>query len=502
MKKMLLVLAFCLSGGVQIPVAWSLSIIPSSQAQFNVQKARLMARFSSVAYEDPPTDMQMTSQDGGGDIKRYDDEFGVSIARPVPSRRSGSIHSGSEKEGLWEMSHVDACSPRPLNLMISKCVSSSPIQDDLENATFQWVALASNKETGAQFDAWRITTNPNGAGGTNETILVIAFRGTRLDTFVDLFTDIQLGQKMVSCADFVCSLDEEVQDQPSAQIMVHSGFLQAYTSIRSTLLQLISSSSDIDRIWMTGHSLGGALATLAVIDVGSIMKQQSSIRATTLGGNDVTFSVSPVEISAYVFGTPRVGNTALARRLRLLEQSTNGAFVREYFRVNAAGDAIPYLPRGKNVNRLGIDYVHCETTVILPSVLNYIKNSQDVSMVQLEEDAVERINKYVFRSDIDNKSLAKDECHKRDDILNKIRIYQYSDLAPDPLTEIDPEYKGFFPTNPLTWMSKSFQKFVLSESIRSFRILRGGFNREHRLSNYEMILCATSQEDVLCAANQ
>jgi hypothetical protein len=286
-------------------------------------------------------------------------------------------------------------------------------------------------------------------------------------------------------------------DGNEAEIMVHSGFLKAYASIRSTLLQLISSSSDVDSIWMTGHSLGGALATLAVIDVGSIMKQQSSIRVTTLAGNEVTFSLPRLEISSYVFGTPRVGNTALAKRLKVLEQSSiRGAIVQDYFRVSAAGDAIPYLPRGKAVNRLGIDYVHAGTTVILPSVLKDLQNSQCVSMMQLEEDIVEKISNYVFRSEIDSNSLTKNEGYKRGDILNKIRVYQNIDV-PDPLTEIDPDYRGFFPTNPLTWTSKSFQKFALGESVRSFRILRGGFNREHRLANYEKILCAVSQGDVL-----
>jgi hypothetical protein len=80
MKEVLLILAFSLSGSVQIQMAASLSITPSSQAQFNLQKARLMARFSSVAYEDPPQDMQMISKDGIGNVKRYKDEFGVSIA--------------------------------------------------------------------------------------------------------------------------------------------------------------------------------------------------------------------------------------------------------------------------------------------------------------------------------------------------------------------------------------------------------------------------------------
>lgn len=51
--------------------------------------------------------------------------------------------------------------------------------------------------------------------------------------------------------------------------MVHSGFLGAYDSIRNKITRIVgqvTADRSADKPWqvfMTGHSLGGALATLA-----------------------------------------------------------------------------------------------------------------------------------------------------------------------------------------------------------------------------------------------
>lgn len=474
-----------------------------SRQLFDVQKARMMARFSYMAYEDPPLSLHT--------VERFIDDFGVTITKPLrkqENRSTAALHT-AQKIDLWEMAHVNACSPRPLNLMMSGCAATPTLQDDgidLSNSatTFQWVALASNERTGAQLDAWRIDINQNSLEKKSENILVVAFRGTRLNTIIDLLTDIQLQQKMVSCSDFVCKLRDDLYDGSEDEIMVHSGFLKAYSSIRSSLLQLIAINSDVDRIWLTGHSLGGALATLAAVDIGSIMQSQLVIKTATAARTNESFTIPPLEISSYVFGTPRVGNTAFAYRLKLLQQTNirkemEDPILTEYFRVNAAGDAVVFLPRGKDVNRLGIDYTHVGATVILPSIVAPTQSKGEAwtakSMMELEEEIVDRINNFILRP------AQGDETDVDDDkslLLNKIRIYQNADTAPDPLAEINPDYKGFFPFNNLHVLgTKSFQKFALGEVVRSFRILRGGFNIEHRIANYEKILCSISQDDVV-----
>lgn len=80
-------------------------------------------------------------------------------------------------------------------------------------------------------------------------------------------------------------------------VRVHTGFLRVYTQLRPRLLHLVKSARGgepglVSSIVLCGHSLGGALATLAALDLAS----QSS-------------SSSP-GLELYTFGQPQVGDGA------------------------------------------------------------------------------------------------------------------------------------------------------------------------------------------------
>lgn len=525
--------------------------------EFNLQKARLMARFSSVAYEDPPK--SRARKDNMAGLEQFVDSHDVTITRPIIGVPEKNYYAGSS-DNVWEMSHTEAMSPRPLMAMFSDCNISEMLGGNdsfdqaLSSAEFQWEALATNKKTSTQFDVWRITTPQNEK--SNDDILVVAFRGTRLSSFIELYTDIQLKQDMINCVDLgVCCMDEEENDSSTkgnvneamdgdgaekhiitlpqsnrSTVMAHSGFLKAYASIRQSLLQLLADKANTyDKIWFTGHSLGAALATLAVVDVGSVMNGDSdmatlkSIDSVPLasGGNKVR--LPKAKLSSYLFGTPRVGNREFADRLARLQREP-GSIVHEYYRVNTPGDAVPFLPRGKVVNRLGIDYVHAGASVFLPTLSSdndqgigdkgmddslerkskvpateqdQMKESYNQWMMQLEEETIEQLNKRIFQSEGSTATNAKTKS-SANEMLSKLRIYPKGDKPPDPLSEIDPDYSGFFPVDPGTWIfSKSFQNFLLGETVRSFRILRGGFVKNHRLSTYENGLCLASQDDLV-----
>lgn len=516
-----------------------------------------MASFSSVAYEDPPNAKQGMAQ-----VEKIIDNYGVTITRPSVDYKIAQNTDRVNNEGVenvWDMAHVNAMSPRPLMPMFSECnMSGMSSNNDINNALtmsqFQWVALATNKQTSAQFDVWRITSTTEELQ-KNKDILVIAFRGTRLSSYSDLLTDIQLQQDMISCSDLgVCMCEGDAKEEmtdgsktdglhnnkppasSSSSIMAHSGFLKAYSSIRPTLLQLLSDNANTyDQIWFTGHSLGAALATLAVVDVGSLMNDSSN--PITIKPKIASFPLEQklnlpkvVSISSYLFGTPRVGNREFSDRLARL-QNRPGSVIQEYYRINTPGDAVVFLPRGKAANRLGIDYVHAGASVFLPALStenegevgggeseqkisddlpndgsktslsrqSKTKGSYSQWMMQLEEDTIERINKRIFQSE--GRGTAKigtADTTKTSNISSKIRIYPKGDQPPDPLSEVDPQYTGFFPMDPRTWISsKSFQNFLLGETVRSFRILRGGFVKNHKLKTYEDALCLASQDNVL-----
>lgn len=67
---------------------------------------------------------------------------------------------------------------------------------------------------------------------------------------------------------------------------VHSGFLRVYTQLRPRLLRLVAGVPPGTSLVLCGHSLGGALATLAALDLSS----------------------SSSKVQVYTFGQPQVGD--------------------------------------------------------------------------------------------------------------------------------------------------------------------------------------------------
>jgi len=97
---------------------------------------------------------------------------------------------------------------------------------------------------------------------------------------------------------------------------VHSGFWTAYTSIRTEIYSLIKGQECLDSINVVGHSLGGALATIASLD----LVEELGVKG----------------VSMITLGAPRVGNIEYAQ----LYDSR----VDEYYRLTHARDPIVHLP--------------------------------------------------------------------------------------------------------------------------------------------------------------
>jgi hypothetical protein len=93
---------------------------------------------------------------------------------------------------------------------------------------------------------------------------------------------------------------------------VHSGFAKAITEIWVEVRRILGSPARAKPLWVTGHSLGGAMATLA------------SVRLASEG-----YTVRAV----YTFGSPRVGDRTFRKKYRL----PNYRFVND-------NDLVPHLP--------------------------------------------------------------------------------------------------------------------------------------------------------------
>lgn len=127
--------------------------------------------------------------------------------------------------------------------------------------------------------------------GEADKIAVLAFRGTEKD-FRDIKTDLD--------ARFYTNSDGT---------KVHNGFRDAYALIKDQVTEAVNELKDY-KLYITGHSLGGALALIATRDLNSDC------------------------ISAcYTFGSPRVGSVEFGEDIKP-----------PIYRVVNAADAVPHVP--------------------------------------------------------------------------------------------------------------------------------------------------------------
>lgn len=145
-------------------------------------------------------------------------------------------------------------------------------------------------------------------------------------------------------------------DQP----WVHSGFLTAYDGVRPAILSLLADMLHGEdgqwRLYLTGHSLGGALATLCAWD--------ASHRRWPC----------EVDLVVYSFGSPRVGNRAFALDYNRRLPHT--------WRIVNANDTVSTIPRL-------MGYAHVGHAV-------HLRDGQ----VEVEMNSTEKLGEGIFLPDV------------------------------------------------------------------------------------------------------
>uniref|UniRef100_J3LZG6 C2 domain-containing protein n=1 Tax=Oryza brachyantha TaxID=4533 RepID=J3LZG6_ORYBR len=198
---------------------------------------------------------------------------------------------------------------------------------------FEKICFLDNLSTDTQVAIWRDSSRRR---------LVVAFRGTEQSRWKDLRTDLMLVPAGLN--------PERLGGDFKQEIQVHSGFLSAYDSVRNRITALVKyaigyldeerrDEEDAENIpkwhiYVTGHSLGGALATLLALELSSSQMAKSGV----------------IFVTMYNFGSPRVGNRRFAE--------VYNAKVKDSWRVVNHRDIIPTVPRL-------MGYCHVEAPVYL-----------------------------------------------------------------------------------------------------------------------------------------
>lgn len=140
--------------------------------------------------------------------------------------------------------------------------------------------------------------------------VVVSFRGTEPTNILDWLSDFNY-----HALDF-CKSHGFVPNVIRGS--VHGGFAAALNVVRNDLLEVVGDlAKPGDRLWITGHSLGAALAVLAA----AVLKFEANFEIAGL----------------YTYGQPRVGDAEFSKAL---DDALNGRFLRY---VNDQ-DIVPHVP--------------------------------------------------------------------------------------------------------------------------------------------------------------
>ncbi|MDA9951453.1 lipase family protein [Oligoflexaceae bacterium] len=139
---------------------------------------------------------------------------------------------------------------------------------------------------------------------SNEDIIVLAFRGTE-NNLIDFWTDFKFFHKKITRGS------------------VHCGFCKSYSIVKDKIREVVATlyKEKPRELYITGHSLGGALGNIAALDLTLYMKQF-----------DPKFAITGL----YTFGTPRVFDK---EGVQFLDQN-----VTEHYRFIFGNDKVVQVP--------------------------------------------------------------------------------------------------------------------------------------------------------------
>ncbi|MBD2327905.1 lipase family protein [Alkalinema sp. FACHB-956] len=155
-----------------------------------------------------------------------------------------------------------------------------------------------------------------------QSSLTIVFRGSESD--IDWETNFETKQERIEFDQVVIReqiAGERKQIYPyesggDSGALMHCGFAEAYLSVRDQIHDYLK-THDVDAVTTTGHSLGGALATLCAVDL--------------------QYNFKYLTIETYTFGAPKVGNDKFCESFKRRVPNS--------YRIVHGMDIVPEVPR-------------------------------------------------------------------------------------------------------------------------------------------------------------
>lgn len=173
---------------------------------------------------------------------------------------------------------------------------------------------------------------------SDANVIIVGFRGSdafmHMDAIDDwIIADAMAGQSKVSTWGTVAYTSTNLLGQRvtvNKEPGVHTGIRNAYWRVRQRVNNLIlAHGGNAKKLFVTGHSLGAGLATLAALDQGYARDRPSSRRFRPQG--------------VYTYGGPRVGN-GIFKRLYDAKRSAGGARALNTHRYVNFNDLVAMVP--------------------------------------------------------------------------------------------------------------------------------------------------------------
>ncbi|HNY22563.1 MAG TPA: lipase family protein, partial [Treponemataceae bacterium] len=134
---------------------------------------------------------------------------------------------------------------------------------------------------------------------------------------------------------------------------VHEGFQNSYLSVRDDVIAAVTGAGGAKRLYVTGHSLGAALATFATCDIEA--------------------NAGKTALATYTYGSPRPGDAAFSA-------AYGNRFGGRTFRVENSSDIVPEVPfPAQFLGFLGGYFAHVDTPVMINVQKNDVEKNHAIA---------------------------------------------------------------------------------------------------------------------------